>query len=526
MADYKKFGVMIDCSRNAVMLPSQVKKFTEYIKKIGYDTLLLYMEDTYAIDGEPYFGYMRGRYTAEELRDIDIYAKNKGVEVIPCIQTLAHFHTLVRHDTYKDIVDTADVLLAGEEKTYTLIERMFETISKTFSSKNVHIGMDEAKFLGTGKYLQKNGYVKPFEILKEHLRKVVEIAKKYGLKPIIWSDMLFYESNNGCYYGKDIQIPSNVSECLPKDVQLAYWDYYHYKKEEYDGMIKSHELLNRPLWFCGAVWTWCGFVPLWEKTLRTMKEAMQSVRERGVNQVMITMWGDGGKECSYFSALPLLYAVRQYADGNFDENAIRDGFFQTTGLQFNDFQLISKINGCDCLQNLYTCSMHLYNDCLLGFNDCFVEENGEIPYNEYKEEIREIKRRVREFAYIFDTIEKLCNVLQIKYDFGVRLRKAYRQNDKKELKKIYNECDLLIRRINVFYQSFKRLWHIENKAFGFEVQTLRIGALIQRIKDCKQLLKDYFSKKITAISQLEETPLRRGVYDAQYLSLFSAGRNE
>ena len=526
MTAYKNFGVMIDCSRNAVMLPSQVKKFIDCIKKIGYDTLFLYMEDTYEIKGEPYFGHLRGRYTAEELNEIDAYAKNNGVEVIPCIQTLAHFHTLVRHDTYHNIVDFADVLLVGEEKTYQLIDRMFATISSAFSSKKIHIGMDEAKCLGLGKYLQKNGYNEPFEILKKHLRKVTDIAKKYDLQPIIWSDMLFYASNNGCYYGKDIQLSPNVIDCLPNELQVAYWDYYHYEKEEYDEMIKAHEQLHKPFWFCGAVWAWCGFVPLWEKTLQTMKAAMQSVRERGVKQVMITMWGDGGKECSYFSALPLLYAIRQYADGNFDEEAICNGFFRATGLRFNDFKLLSSLNGYDCLKDLYTCSMHLYNDCLLGFNDYFVAQNGPVPYGEYQEKLQRAKKSAGEFAYIFDNAEKLCVVLQIKYDFGLRLRKAYQENDKKSLKIIKKQCTLLLRRIDDFYKSFHRLWYIENKPFGFEVQTLRIGALLQRIKDCRNLLKDYLCGKLINIPELEEAMLPFGEYNAQYLPLFSAGRYE
>lgn len=44
----------------------------------------LYTEDTYKIDGEPFFGYLRGGYTQEHLKEIDDYAFNLGIEVIPC----------------------------------------------------------------------------------------------------------------------------------------------------------------------------------------------------------------------------------------------------------------------------------------------------------------------------------------------------------------------------------------------------------------------------------------------------------
>ena len=69
----RMLGVMIDCSRNAVMKPEVVKEYAALIKKMGYNTLLLYTEDTYEIPQRPYFGHLRGKYTKEELKDIDSY---------------------------------------------------------------------------------------------------------------------------------------------------------------------------------------------------------------------------------------------------------------------------------------------------------------------------------------------------------------------------------------------------------------------------------------------------------------------
>ena len=47
---------------------------------MGYNTLELYTEDTLAIEGEPYFGYLRGSYTAAEIKDWDAYAKRIAEE--------------------------------------------------------------------------------------------------------------------------------------------------------------------------------------------------------------------------------------------------------------------------------------------------------------------------------------------------------------------------------------------------------------------------------------------------------------
>ncbi len=76
-------------SRNVIMKPQTVKKFVDCISSIGYTMLQLYTEDTYEVKGEPYFGHLRGGYKKEEIQEIDAYCKEKGVELIPCIQTRA-----------------------------------------------------------------------------------------------------------------------------------------------------------------------------------------------------------------------------------------------------------------------------------------------------------------------------------------------------------------------------------------------------------------------------------------------------
>ena len=79
--NFRRFGTMIDCSRNAVMNLPTLKKWIDIVSSIGYTTLLLYIEDTYEVDDNPYFGYKRGRYTKSELAEIDKYAKKRSLSM-------------------------------------------------------------------------------------------------------------------------------------------------------------------------------------------------------------------------------------------------------------------------------------------------------------------------------------------------------------------------------------------------------------------------------------------------------------
>ena len=152
----KRFGAMLDMSRNGVMKVEQVKKIAQMLAAFGYNTLLLYTEDTYEVDGEPYFGLFRGRYSKEELKELDCFCLSIGIELIPCIQTLAHLNQIFIWAVYHDhIHDTGDVLLVEEERTYQLLDRMFKTLRECFSSDRIHIGLDEATQLGRGRYEMK-----------------------------------------------------------------------------------------------------------------------------------------------------------------------------------------------------------------------------------------------------------------------------------------------------------------------------------------------------------------------------------
>ncbi len=126
---------MADQSRNAVMNMNTAKRMIRYLAALGFDSLMLYTEDTYEVKNQPYFGYMRGRWTQDELKELVAYGELFGIELIPCIQALAHLKRMMRWKCYKDIIDFDDILLAGDEKTYAFIEDTFKACAACFKSR-------------------------------------------------------------------------------------------------------------------------------------------------------------------------------------------------------------------------------------------------------------------------------------------------------------------------------------------------------------------------------------------------------
>ena len=502
---FETLGLMIDVSRNNVMSLENWERFLPLVKKMGYNTIFLYAEDTYEVEGEPYFGYMRGRYTIEEMKKLDDLAFSFGVEMIPCIQTLAHLDTIAKWNEYP--MDVRGTLLVGDKRTYQLIENMFKTLRKCFRTNRLHVGMDEAWQLGRGKYQDINGSRSTADIMREHLERVTELGRKYNYELMIWSDM-FFRGWNGGYYAPKTQVPEEFIKAVPESVIPVYWDYYSTDYSRYDDMIYNHKQLTKKLWFAGGAWTWCGFTPDNNFTLKTMVPAFEACRDNKVKNVFLTLWGDNGGECSKLAVLPSLFYLSEVAKGNDDEKKIKEKFKARFGISYDDFMLIDLPNmilpkALPEKQSSTVSKYMLYSDYFNGFLDSTVFEGGNARFAECADKLERVAKSSRKFGYIFDTHAKLCKVLSVKYELGVKTRAAYKAGDKAELLRLANEDYTAVAKyLKAFYKAFKKQWMIENKACGFEVQEARLGAMILRTESCKERLLDYISGKIDSIPEL------------------------
>ncbi|MBQ9132235.1 MAG: beta-N-acetylhexosaminidase [Clostridia bacterium] len=517
----KRFGVMLDMSRNAVMKPEQVKEFAATIKKLGYNMIQLYTEDTYEIPEEPYFGYLRGRYSQAELKDMVAYCDSIGVELIPCIQTLAHLNQAFRWKPYSEICDIADILLVGEERTYELIENMFRSLRACYTTKYVHVGMDEAHHLGLGKYLDRHGFTNRFDILRQHLTRVIELAKKYDFTPIMWSDMFFRLANKGEYNIKDLSsITDEMINACPEGVELVYWNYTQTEEERYDIMFKAHAKFPGETWFGGGAWTWSGFAPNNRWTLESMIPAMESCHENNVNNIFMTMWGDDGGECSFWSVLPSLYAIRRHYDGVTDMEQIKQEFYKLAGVDFDTMMLLDlPIHlGNPYRRNNSASKYMLYNDVFLGLMDGALPLSGKQDFADMSHRLQEQVEKAGRFGYIFESLSALCKVVSIKYDLGERARTAYKARDLEALKALVEEFRLLIPALEDFAEKFRILWFTENKPHGFDIQENRLGGLLFRLCSQEKRLAGYVNGTIDRIPELEEEIL-------PYCGLFCADAN-
>ncbi|UZJ80944.1 beta-N-acetylhexosaminidase [Fictibacillus sp. KU28468] len=509
-------GAMFDCSRNAVMKTETAKTFLRYMAIMGLNVMMLYTEDTYTIDGDPYFGYMRGRYSNEELQEIDDYAYSLGIEVIPCIQTLAHLSTYLKWSHTSAIRDTEDVLLVGNQNTYEFIEKMIVSASSPFRSKRIHIGMDEAHGLGRGNYLDQQGKKNRYSLMTQHLKLVEEILKKYKLRPMIWSDMYFRVwSEADAYYDLNIEIPEEETKQVSKQVQMVYWDYYNEEEGFYEQYIDKHAAFGSLPIFAGGIWTWHGPTIHYEKTFHTSNPALAVCKRKGVREVFATLWGDNGAESNFFFALLGLQLFAEHGYNSIvDEHKLKKRFEFCTGGNYEAFLTMGKLDvhpqaNIHALIPDSPAKYLLWQDILLGLFDKNIEGLGfSQHFQNIKDELQRYLGTSSPWKSLYSFMMKLCTVLSIKSELGLKISEFYHGNRKEELKEIaIKELNLLEEAVKDLRMIHRRQWFSNNKPFGWEILDIRYGGLLARIETVRDRLMSFIDGRIDTLDEMEEEKL-------------------
>lgn len=517
---YDELAAMFDCSRNAVAKVESVKRRVRHLALMGYNTLFLYMEDTYELEAYPYFGYMRGRYSKEELQEMDAYCARFGIELVPYIQVLAHLMNALRWPAFRSVHDCDAILLVDEPKTYDLIRCMLTTWRQTLSTKRVHLGMDEAWTLGSGNYFRRNGYVEKWKIMQAHTEKVMALCRELDIEPMMWSDMYFdvASGDKGYYYLASLEeahIPQHIIDSVPEEVALVYWDYGNFY-ERANRMCKLHREFKNPVWFAGGATIWAGYAPMNQFSLWVSRDQLRACRENGIKKVMVTCWGDNGQECSHMAALPTIqmFAEDCYENNNADEFVSRR-FATCVGASYEDFLLLDTPNfapgnpapGCGSRN---PSKYLLHQDVLMGLFDKHVDpETFPAHFAERAQVLAAASERNPQWSYLFDTLSALCHLLELKCDVGIRLKAAYDADDKTALTRIADEVLPEIgRRLADFIAIYQTQWLTDNKVFGLDVLEVRFGGLERRLITAGQRIHAYLAGEVDSLPELMQTRLR------------------
>ena len=411
------------------------------------------------------------------------------------------------------VKDTASVLLAEEDETYKLLEEMIVALSKPFRSKRIHIGMDEAWDMGKGRYLARHGLVPLFDIFNRHMDRLIAITEKYGLKPMMWSDMYFRIASGGtAYYDESIVVPDSVKEKIPEGVEMVYWHYGEGPKGCDDYMLAKHKALGHPVIYAAGLWSWIGHAPENHYTYETTKAGIRACVKNGVRQMMTTYWTNDGSETQPNMLLLALSftADMAYKGADTSEDVLRSHFEAITGGDYDAFWDMSAYHNNfdigDPYQNFHDRFFGkplFWQDIMQGIYDSLLYKRPMAGH--YAAYAKKMEGYDGKWKPLYEHMAKIFDYLAIKTLIAENLKPAYDRGDREVLAEIKNTLlPLLIEKTEAVHESHRKVWRTYYMDKGWRILDDRYGAMKARAKSAIEQLDSYLSGEVAALDELAE----------------------
>lgn len=296
IVDYPEFGsrgLLHDVTRGKVPRLDTLKQLVDRLAALKVNQLQLYIEHAFVFDFDPDICDAEHGLTPAEVRELDVYARERFIELVPAVANLGHMGRILSLPRYRHLAEieatasweamswpqrarglTLDCL---NPESHVLISRMFAEILDAFSSPVVNICGDEPWDLGAGKNAGRLTGEAKAKAYIEHLGRVSALCASRGRRVRFWGDVLRH-------------YPDSLHQ-LPHDGTILHWGYDDRADYEGTGVFVASGL---PTWVCPGT-------SGWKRTLNAMNLAERNIatfatagRRHGAAGLLNTDWGDHG----------------------------------------------------------------------------------------------------------------------------------------------------------------------------------------------------------------------------------------
>jgi len=170
-------GTMVDMSHGPLPTEAEVKRQIDFLARFKNNQYFFYSETSIEMPGYSLLS-PKGRFTAEQVRRTVAYARQRHVDVVPCVELYGHLHDLFRVERYADL----DAL---DPRVMKVIGDWVDELARLFPSPFLHIGFDEPYDLDKSSAISK---VSPGQLYLGQLTRVVNLAQQHGKQVMFWAD--------------------------------------------------------------------------------------------------------------------------------------------------------------------------------------------------------------------------------------------------------------------------------------------------------------------------------------------------
>lgn len=334
---FERRGVLLDVSRDRVPRMDYLFQLVDQLAEWKLNELQLYFEHAFAYREHEEVWRGVDPFTHDEIRALDRYCAERGIELVPNQQSFGHLHHWLKHERYRHLAEVPEGIVhpflgAGvtkpepfslcptDPRSLAFLGKLYDELLPCFTSGEFNVGLDETIDLGPGRSaaaIRERGVGR---VYLEFLKSVHGLVSARGKRMQFWADILLNHSE---------LVPE-----VPKDAVAMLWGY----EADHPFERETHTLAEAglPFYVCPGTSSWQSIGGRLDNMLANVRSAAHWGAARGARGLLVTDWGDRGHLQPSFVSLPGFLTAAALAwtpeDRRFDSLADPQGFIAMQGI--------------------------------------------------------------------------------------------------------------------------------------------------------------------------------------------------
>jgi hexosaminidase len=274
-------GVMLDISRDKVPTMETLCALVDRLASLKVNQVQLYSEHTFAYRNHRDVNASASPLDEDDIRTLDAFCRARHVELVPNQNCLGHMNRWLAHKRYRPLAISPDgfvdpygisrkamTIEPTNPGSLTLVRELLAELLPLFTSRRVHVGLDEAWELPQAR-------IGDFLDWVATLRGLPELA---GRDMLMWGDMLAGRAE--------------LLGALPEGVTICEWGYDDWYP--FDERCRDLAAAGVPFWVAPGTSSWLSILGRATNARTTCRRAAEAAVAHGGVGYLNTDWGDNG----------------------------------------------------------------------------------------------------------------------------------------------------------------------------------------------------------------------------------------
>jgi hexosaminidase len=271
-------GTMIDMSEGPLASEAEVFRQLDFLARWKGNQYYFYNEDSIELTGYSLLN-PQARFSKAQIHRFVAYARERHIDVVPCLELYGHQHDLFRIEKYSSLADFphgGEFDPANPEVRKTLADWVNQYIA-LFPSEFVHIGFDETWEIARAARAKGSGST-PARLFLAQLKTVAQSFLRQNKYVLAWGDIV-------------VKFP-DIAAQIPEGVAIVPWWYEPDPDPLYTKWLAPLTANHVPLFVAPGVNMWSEMTPDFDKSFRNLDTFMAAGKRAGAVGVINTVWTD------------------------------------------------------------------------------------------------------------------------------------------------------------------------------------------------------------------------------------------